>query len=378
MLVLLALTIVTGFLLTHRLGSLVPGLSLEEQRYIQAQVSGRQILDNPVFAFHKIPIYILFKLQIHSLGAYRAISGLFAMSMVISSFFILKRWYSLRIATAGSLLLASAAVTLHLGRLATPEATFMLILPLFAVVTWLLATKKRKLSLLILSALIGLSLYVPGFIWLLLGLCAWQRKNLWRAIKKLPWWFRAICGLVIILISLPLIVASSHTPQNVLLAAGLPTHLPSVGHISKNILRIPLQLFILGPKDPVRWLGQLPLLDVFSTVMLVLGVYSLRYHLSKTRPRLLVASIIIITSLVALGGIPLTSLVPLLYVLSAGGIAFMLQQWFTVFPRNPIARAIATSLVSIAVLLVAFYATSHYFIAWPGSPATQQVFNQKL
>lgn len=378
LLTLLALSLVTGFLLTYRLSSLVPGLSAEEQHYIQAQISGRQILNNPVFVFHKLPTYLLFKLHIHRISAYRAVSGILAASMVVSGFFILKRWYSRRIAILGSMLLASSALTLHVGRLATPDATFMMLLPLGASVLWMLSTRRRKLSLAILAVLIASSLYIPGFIWLLLALCTWQRKNLWLAIKKTPWWLKAAGGLLILISALPLIVASIHSPQNLLIVAGLPTHILSIHQIGINIVRIPMQLFFRGPTDPARWLGQLPILDAFSTVMLILGIYSLRYHLNKPRFKLLAGTTIMLTILIILGGIPLTALVPILYLLSAAGIAFMLQQWFTVFPRNPIARILATGLVSISVVSVMFYTSNQYFVAWPHSPQNVHVFKYKL
>lgn len=378
LLTLLVLVLVTGILLSYRLGSLVPGLSLEEQHYIQTQISGRQILDFPIFVFHKLPIYVLFKLHIHLISAYRAVSGIFAATMVLSGFFILKRWYSQRIAILGSLLLASSALALHLGRLATPDSTFMLLLPLLATVLWMLSTHKRKLSLIILAALVAVSLYIPGFIWLMLSLCTWQRKNLLSAIKKTTWWIKAAGGLLILISALPLVLASIHAPHILLIAAGLPVHILSLRHIGNNIVSIPMQLFFRGPTDPARWLGQLPILDAFSTVMLILGIYSLRYHLNKPRFKLLAGTTLILTILIILGGIPLTALVPILYLLSAAGIAFMLQQWFTVFPRNPIARTLATGLVSMSVVSVMFYTSNQYFVAWPHSPQTVHVFNHKL
>ncbi len=374
----LIMAAITGFLLFFRIGVLTHGVSAPEQHYIQSIRSGKQILYEPVFGIHKVPVYVLFKLHIHRVGAYRAISAVFAAVMVLSGFFVLKRWYSLRIAILGTWLLLCSALTLHVGRLATPEASFLLLMPLIAATVWMYTAKNHSLAIVVLSALTGFSLYIPGFFWLFAAVWIWQRKDLWQAIKHMGWVLRILCVLIVLVSAAPLLFASVHSHQNLLVAAGLPLRLPSLAHIGKNILQLPLQLFVRGPKDPVHWLGRLPFLDVFSTVMVILGLYSLRYHVSHVRTQLLLGIAAILSLFIIAGGLPIIPLLPIIYILVAAGVAFMLQQWFTVFPRNPIARGIATSLMSITILLVSFYNLNHYFIAWPHTPATRQVFNQKL
>ncbi len=59
------------------LGSLTKGVSKAEHDYISSVTSGKKLLDNPVYAVHKIPTYALFKLDVNRVAAYRAISGLF-------------------------------------------------------------------------------------------------------------------------------------------------------------------------------------------------------------------------------------------------------------------------------------------------------------
>jgi hypothetical protein len=168
-------------------------------------------------------------------------------------------------------------------------------------------------------------------------------------------------------------------PKELLLAAGLPDTVTNLKMLLDNFFNIPEWLFLSGPNDPVHWLGRLPLLDVFSTAMLVLGIYSIRYHLEFIRVQLLVGSSMLLTLLITLGGpVTITVLMPAIYILIAGGVAFLLQQWFTVFPRNPIAKTIATTMMSVSILLVSYYHISHYFIAWPQSPATKAAFSDKI
>ncbi len=378
LLIAMAIVLLCGLFLGFRIGSLTHGVSLPEKQYIDGVNSGRQILNEPVYLVHKLPVYVLFKMHIKHAGAYRAVSALFATAMVLSGVFVLKRWYSLRVAVIGGWLMLTAATTLHIARLAIPEATFMLLLPMLAMAVWMRSTQRHNWALVVLSFMTGISLYIPGFFWLIVAFWVWQRKVFWQAIKKMPGGFQVVCGLILIFSILLLALSSIQRPQNLLLAAGFPTHIPSVVQIGKNAVAIPEHFFARGADDAVRNLGRLPLLDVFSTVMFVLGIYSLRFYLSHFRARLLLGSALVLVILIIAGGLPISVLLPIVYLVVAGGIGFILQQWFTVFPRNPIAHIIATTLVSTTVLLTSFYNINHYFIAWPQTPATRQVFNQSL
>ncbi len=64
-------------------------------------------------------------------------------------------------------------------------------------------------------------------------------------------------------------------------------------------------------------------------------------------------------------------LIPVLYIVMANGIAYMLQSWFTVFPRNPVARTLGVVLLTIVVVVSCSYQLQRYFIAWPAAEATK-------
>lgn len=378
-LIFLSVALIVGCILGFRLGGLTKGVSAPEQSYVASITSGKEILKHPVYAVHKLPVYVLFKLDVNRVAAYRAVSALFASLAVVSCFFILREWYTNRIAVLGSWLFLSSAWILHTGRLATPEASYLLLMPLLWAAVWLYNTTLRKTALLLLSFLCAASFYIPGFGWLLVITAIWQHKRIWDELKQVPWWFRVLCGFVIVVGLVPLLWAGIGSQRELLLAAGLPNNVPNLKTLAENLVHIPEYLFVRGPGDAVRWLGRLPVLDLFSGTMLLLGLYSMRYHLKLIRMQLLVGSTAFLALLITLGGpLTVTVLMPAVYILIAGGVAFMLQQWFTVFPRNPIARTIATTLISVSILLVSFYHINHYFIAWPQTPATKAAFKQSL
>lgn len=368
---------VAGFY-SFKLGSLVPGASKPEVAYLTSTRSGRTIVENPVLAMHKIPVYGLFKLGINNIAAYRAVSVLFAALSILGCFFVLREWYSIRVAILGTWLYMTSAWILHIGRLATPEATFLLISPFVWAVLWLYFTTLHKSAWAVLSILTALCFYIPGFIWLVLFLTIWQHKRLWKELQRVPAWFRVICVCILLIILVPLgraVVLHPHVGLEVL---GLPNQLPSPQTLWYNLIHTPSSFLIAAPYDPVRWLGRLPLLDIFCIVMAVFGAYSLRFRLKEVRSYLILGGGLILFILVVVEGVPITVLFLPLFALIADGIAFMLQQWFTVFPKNPFARVVATTAMSLAVLFASFYHINHYFIAWPQNPATRAAYSYQL
>lgn len=374
----LGVAVVVAVFYGFKLGTLLPGASKPEVAYITSIRSGKAIVENPVFAMHKLPVYGLFKLGVNNIGAFRAVSAAFAAFSIMGCFFVLREWYTTRVAVLGTGLYMTSAWILHIGRLATPEATFLLIMPVVWAVLWLYFTTLYKSAIVVLAALTAMCFYVPGFIWLIVCISIWQHKRIWKEIKNVPVWFRILCVLLVLVILAPLARAVVLHPNVGLEVLGLPNRLPSLQTLWYNLIHTPSSFIISAPYDPVRWLGRLPLLDLFCVVMAIFGAYSLRFRLKEVRTHLIIGGSLILFALVVIGGIPITVLFLPLFVLIADGIAFMLRQWFTVFPKNPFARVTATTVLSLAVLFVAFYHINHYFIAWPQNPATRAAYSYQL
>lgn len=379
LLVCLVVSLIVGGVFGFQLGGLAKGASAAEQTYIVSTTSGKKLLQDPTFILHKIPTYVLFKLGVNQIGYYRAVSAIFAAIAIVSCFFILREWHTDRVAILGTALFLTSAWVLHIGRLATPESSYFLMMPLLWCTVWLYNTTLRKSAILLLSLLAALSVYIPGFGWFLVIAILWKRKLLWKEIVHVPVWFRAICLLLILIVLTPVAIAAIKSLPVLLAINGLPAQLPNLKQTGQNFINIPVQLLIKGPGDPTKWLGRLPILDAFSAVMLVLGAYSLRYQLKLPRAHLLLAITSLIILFIGSGGpVTISALMPAVYLLVAAGIAFMLQQWFAVFPHNPVARTLATTIMSVVVILTSYYHVRHYFIAWPQTPATKASFGRSI
>jgi hypothetical protein len=139
-----------------------------------------------------------------------------------------------------------------------------------------------------------------------------------------------------------------------------------------------VNLFVSGPHQPALWLGRAPILDVFTLAMCIIGLYFYGLHPRASRTKLLGSLFLIGAVLVALAGpVGLSLLVPILYIIAATGITYLIKEWLKVFPLNPLARGLGLGLVALAVTLACAYNLRAYFVAWPHNDNTHAVFHYR-
>lgn len=365
------------FLLGFQLGRLVPGLSVPEANLLTQSQGLHMIVHNPINLPFKLLEFGLLRRH-HATPPYlRLISASFAFVIVCLFYYTLRRWYAQRTAVLGTILFVSSSWFLHFARLATPDILYTSLVAAMAYGTWLGTTKKSSLAMFVGALLGSLMLYVPGLIWVVVIAGVWQYRAIFDHYKRhtLASFFSMI---LVVALLLPLLYGLILHPVLIRTLLGLQSSgIPHPLVIFKNIAWIPVQLLYRANANPVVWLGTLPLLDIFASAMLLLGIYTHYFLRRLDRARMLVGSVIICSILFGFGQVNLIILMPFVYMLITTGLALLLRQWFTVFPRNPLARVVGTSLLSLAVLLAAFYHINQYFIAWPNAPSTKQVFQIK-
>lgn len=379
---LLALCAVSALLFV-RLESLTPSYAAIESETVghlaKRDLGIRNILQQPLYLPYQLGVYLLEKASIDGIYAARALSASMGLLAVGCFHYVISRWHTRRIALLGTLLFATSSWLLHTARLATPEAAFLLLLPLVACGTWLNETNKRGLKPLALAiAVSGLLLYVPGMIWFILAGVIWQRKKVLTELRKLritETVFIALFGLVL---TVPLIIGALHDTNLLLGILGFPSSLPQIGELGSSALQVPRELFYRGPADATHWVGTMPLLDIFAITMFILGLYTYYNRLKLDRTKLLLLGMILGFILVSIGSTSMSILLPFIYLVVAAGITYLLHEWLGVFPRNPLARGIGTTLLTAAVILSAYYNLNQYFVAWPNAPETKQAFSNPL
>lgn len=378
-LIALASVLILGGLMLYRLGNLVPQLSMPEVIAHKVSSNINLIINNPLNLPYKALSFGVNYILHPSAWSLRAVSVFFAIISVLLFYYVVSRWYNRLNAILGTLLFACSAWFLHYARLATPDITLTLLIASLAYGLWIRKTKRSVLVGIIGIILAATLIYTPGLIGLVVIGGIWQSKHIAEHFKETKIAIPLIIFMAAMLLA-PLVIGLAHNPILARSLVGLPIdHWPTALDYIKDTFNVPVQIFLRGPYNPVVWLGRLPLLDIFTTAMVILGAYTYYQHRKLDTAKLVFGVLIIGSLLIGLGGsVSMIILTPFIYLLAVAGIDYLLTQWQSVFPRNPLARTIGASLITLAVFLSCFYNLRQYFIAWPGAPATKITFRHKV
>lgn len=371
----LVLLLLSGFY-TFKLGTLPDGLSATEKFSGSDPVGWRGIYDDPFYLPLTILRSVVFFLQPdHGIFLTRISNVPFGIVSIVAFFIVIKWWYGNRVAAYSTVLFATSAWSLHVSRFAGYEALYFMAFPVLLACHVALQRFRGNKRVFMLSLFIWLLLlYVPGLVWLILLSVYMQKRFIAEAINKLSIKQRLITIFGCILLTL-LLLRHFLRPGAFLTWLGLPSEWGTPLHIVKEIVAVPVHLFIRGPQYPELWLGKAPILDIFCLTLAIIGFYFYATRLSAIRSKLLIGALIVGALFVALQGpVTISLLVPLLFVFVATGLAYLLKEWLQVFPNNPIARGLGLGLVMIAIATSAVYNTRAYFVAWPHATETKSTF----
>lgn len=380
-------TAIASFLLLFRLGSLVHGLSAEEfelqQKIANNGLSLGGILRDPLFLPYYLGLYLIQLSPFHGPTAIRSIGALFGVLGALGFFYILKHWYTNRMAFFGTALFATSAWFLHSARYASENSTYLLLPLLIAGMIGLQARARAKRAVLAVIVF-GLSaLYIPGFIWLLAIAIFIKRKIIIQALKLQSAWFNGLIGLLSLVLLSPFVIMlvkplpGTDWSRNLLDFYGLPAQLPSLSTILQNARDIVGDIFVYSNAGPIFTAGHLPWFDICTTALVLIGAYQFIKHHGLDRSKLIAIVAGVGLILVALGGpVALLVFLPFLYLLVVEGLKWLLDSWLRVFPRNPFARSFGIIVAVIIVGTVSLYQLNKYFLAWGFNPETRQVFNK--
>lgn len=381
-LIALGVLLASGLFIWH-LSGLTAGLFSKHEATLEQATYGWHGLWNHPLYLPFVAIWSVLKLigsPVASPFWWRLPSVFAVIAAVICFGIIVRAWLGTRTAVLSTLLFAASAWTLHVGRLIGYEALLLLVIPvLFAVDRLLHKAAPSWLRATVTLIIWGLTLYLPGGIWLVAVQIGFHGKYIgrsWQAARN--WWQRVLMvlsGVIWLSLLISYLIRSSDYET----ALGLPSHLPAFHQLGNNFLNVLTFIFLHGPTNrPDLWLSTSPVLDLFTLICFILGLYYYLMHLSSGRSRLILISFMVSLLLVGLGGpVGFSLLVPLLYLFAATGIAYLLLQWLKVFPRNPVARSVGITLIVLAVAVSCLYNVRAYFIAWPHATATHQAFRYK-
>jgi hypothetical protein len=365
--------VVLGVALYWHLGTLLPGYSQNELATYQASLNFKDILNNPLNAPFLLGVKALTYLHPNNLLVTRLMATFCGVLTLAVFALLIRRWHDTRTAVITTLLFGMSAWFWHVARWGTPEILLFGVFLLAACGFWLKKTN-HWLALLVCFGFAAALLYVPGMIWFVVLGIVWQWKTIDRVFKK----HLAVVtlGTLLLVAALaPMGWAIYHNHDLAWRLLGLPEQWPSLLTIAENILKVPYHLFIHGPQNPEAWLGTAAILDAFTLTMFALGCYLYVQHFKLLRTPLFILITVVTAVLVSIGGpVSLSVIIPFMYVIAAAGISYLLDKWFEVFPRNPIARAIGWIALGLVVVLACSFHVTHYFIGWPHASATHEVY----
>jgi hypothetical protein len=373
---------VVAFIMLYRLGSLTGGISTAELQQRAFAGNWHHIIHDPLNAPLTSLEWLCLAISSHQGQTLtRLASTVFGVLALVSFAYVLRRWYGVRTALFGTVLFGLSSWFLHVSRFAGPEVLY-----LWAVPT-LLAThiawerySKRPFTTFIAIAVLAILLYIPGMFWLVLLSLTMQSHHLidgWRQLKQI--WQRVGLVALFVVLMAPLGVALIHTPTLIQDWLGLPQTFSDPGEVPRRFAQTIGILIWRGPKQPQLWLDRIPVLDVFSGIMGLLGTVFYARHIAAPRTRLLVSMYVIGAIFYSLGGsVSFSMLIPIIYLVIAAGVGYLLHEWLHVFPRNPLARSIGFGLLGLAISLACVYNVRAYFVAWPHNETTIATFKTRL
>lgn len=359
--------------LAWQLGSLTPGYSTTEAATYQASLSLKSILDNPLNAPFLLATKTMSFVLPDTFLSVRAVAAGFGLATLVLFATLLRVWHDRETAIIGTLLFGLSAWFLHTARLGSPEVLLFGVFMLAVVGYWLKRTESW-FALVVCMLATALLLYVPGMAWFIGVGIIWQWKVIDRIFKK-HLLAVTLAGVAMLGLLVPLALALYKQHLLIKPWLALPHQWPNPIEMGENLLEVPVHLLIGNRPDAVTWLGNAPILDVFSLAMFVLGAYLYLRNFKLIRTSLFIGIFIVMAALMMLGSpITFSVIIPFMYLVIAAGVAYLIGQWFKVFPRNPIARASGRIILYAVLGLVITYHLTHYFVGWPDAQATHDVF----
>ncbi len=366
------------FLIFDGMSTLTPGFSLTELAAHHSSSSLSIIGHNPLNAPYKLLLWVPIALNHHSILLARLVAGIFAVISIVLFYFIVHNLFSHRIAILASVLFATSSGFLHAAHLGTP-----LVLQIFGIVALLALlpfyhmSKTRLFPLYLAAITLTVLLYIPGMFWFIAVGFAVLNKRLFSAFRMLALKHQIIIGAIIALLITPLVWACVNQPHLALTSLALPNTLPSWSAIASRASNLAQSLFWSGQGPAEIMLVGAPLLTIVEFGLLFIGI-GVQFKQPRLRSNLFViGAMLFIVLLIILGGvINYVTLTPIFSLLVASGLFYLLAQWHKVFPVNPVAHIIGTTLLFALIAAPILYHTRAFFVAWPHSSATHAAFSE--
>ncbi|HVO86196.1 MAG TPA: glycosyltransferase family 39 protein [Candidatus Binatia bacterium] len=366
--------VAVAILFLWSLGTQPAGLSPAE--LVTKQTSNLTALGNNVFyAPWRLMQDLFLHINPHSSFLMRLPSVIFGLSFLAVFYWLLAGWLGKPIAILSTALLGVTPLYLLLSRDGTPRVLNMSLLALVGGYVWITRSKGSARAWIGFGLAIVLCLYVPGLIWFLLIGAAMKRRSIAAALRNGTARPGSIFLACLLILLLPIVITLVREPRLVRAYLLIPTHFGEPLQQLKNFGWMIWSLFIQTGQHETLILGRLPILDAAQIGLMVFGGYVMWTRL-KSPLYWLIGTVLLSCLLAGLNNnfYLLAISLPFLAILVAMGLRYLFIEWVHIFPRNPLPRYFAITLMAAVVLIHVFYGVRYGLAAWPHSLAVNHLY----
>jgi 4-amino-4-deoxy-L-arabinose transferase-like glycosyltransferase len=359
-----------------RLESITTGLGPAEKTSAANSQNIKQIIENGA----NTPFYLAQHIFINAIpggsGGVRLASVTVGVAIFLCLLGFLRSWFGKFVALmAGLIFITTPWVVLSI-RTGTPDVMLLWPIVLMGLLVWATRAKQHSgLWWLLLSLVVGIGLYIPGFLWLLAATLLITRQDLARLVKKFSAVYLVSGFIIILLLAAPLIFALSLEPARIRQLLLIPSSIPPVLEILSSVGWSGLALF-LQTRDAIDiGVGRLPILNFLQIALMFFGLYAL----SSRAKKILYSMLGLLGFSIIAAGVnhnPHLLLIglPGVAVFMAAGLRYLFIEWRRVFPLNPFSYGLAIGLIVLVVSAHLLYTGRYSLIAWPNTVQTQNTY----
>ncbi len=366
-------------LFLYRINSLVPGVSQPELDTHSSTRSLTQVFETGTNLPYNTSVFVLTKIANNTVGL-RLTGVIMGILTVLIFYLLVRNLYSTKTVYITSAMFVTSTLLLSVSRLATPNVMLLSLLMVVAAGYILRFNKNQEIAWILAVTIIGLSLYVPGILFFIIIASIWQLSRIQKSFENLKPAIIITCSVILSILIAPFVINLFLNPELWRQYLGIPAQLASIQEMISQTIRATASIFLITPASPVYWLGRLPILNAFESALFLFGLFSISKQNKLDRFWALIGIFILVIIFAGFTGnvLFIVALLPFLYIVIGFGIDETLNRWYEKFPKNPIARTVGLSLLSIAVILSFNYQLQRYFIAWPNSVETINEFNLQI
>lgn len=382
LLIFIIVAVLAVLALSFKFDSLVPGQNQFETDALTAIDQPSKPWTRAVNAPYNLTAHYIGDAIDNQLLGTRITSVIICLFATIFFFYILKMWFTTRIATIGSLLFITSSWLLNISHQGAYFSLLVLgplliLTPLF----WYLKTKKHSLlAFLLFTVGIAIAAYIPYMPLLAAIVLTVMILKEKPRLAKLKTLHIVIAAVIYFLLLAPLFMSLLSHPGQIKELLGIPVEIVSLKQYFINLSYSVSMVFAFSPVQPELHLGNLPMLNFFDTAMFIIGIYYFINRFNSKKSLIIFGAIIMFLLLLPLSPIYQMNaavLLPFIYILVLAGIIELLNLWFSFFPRNPWARSLGIALIVVAIGFSCFYHLHRYYVAWPSTPETKAAYMLK-